>query len=406
MAKELQRPVRETVTPAVLQKVVWAGANLRSFPQAVDALQELAGIELSAKQVRRMTEQVGQDRLDERKRQVVEFKDKPLMERLESPAGVESPEVGVVMMDGGRYQRRDHFGEEDYDGSHWKEDKVGIVLRLHSDVSDCDPHPEFPAWLAHADVVAQIASLGAMDEEQASRSDEYSSSSEASASSGAWDQLSPGLLWREVIASSECGDDFGHHLEFAAWQNGLVAAPRMAFVADGASVNWTIHRQHFSQMTGILDLMHALSYAWKAAKSQEDPASYRRYARWIWQGEVSQVIEELESLHSRQEETSPDASVDDSIDRAITYFTNHQHLMDYPAYRKSGLPLTSSHIESTIKQINIRIKGSEKFFRHDTGETLLQLRADSISDSRPLNQFWPRWLSQQNGANTYRTQSA
>ncbi len=91
LAGSLQRPVRETVTPAVLQKVVWAGANLGSSPQAVEALRELSGIELSAKQVRRMTEQVGQDRHDERQQQVADFKDKPLMDRLESPADVESP---------------------------------------------------------------------------------------------------------------------------------------------------------------------------------------------------------------------------------------------------------------------------------------------------------------------------
>ena len=78
----------------------------------------------------------------------------------------------------------------------------------------------------------------------------------------------------------------------------------------------------------------------------------------------------------------------------------------YPKYRQQGLPLTSSHIESTIKLINIRMKGSEKFFRHDTGETLLQLRADSLCDSRPLDTFWPRWLKTQTGSNTYRKQSA
>jgi len=38
LAREIQRPVRETVTPAVLEKVVWAGANLNSFPQASAAL--------------------------------------------------------------------------------------------------------------------------------------------------------------------------------------------------------------------------------------------------------------------------------------------------------------------------------------------------------------------------------
>ena len=391
MAQELQRPVRETVTPAVLQKVVWAGANLGSFTQASDALQMLAGMNLSAKRVRRITEQVGQDRLEERVQQVAEFQAKPLMERLRSPAQMDSPALGVVMLDGGRYQRRDHFGEEDYEGSHWKEDKVGLVLHMQSKVHQSDPHPEFPEWLAHADVVAEMASLGAIDKETSplSHEDSLLLEDEGRPPSG-WDQLTPELLSREVIASSQCGDDFGHHLEQAAWQQGVVDAPRMAFVADGASVNWTIHQEHFSQLTGILDLMHALSYAWKAAKALEDTAAYERYATWIWQGEVQQVIDELKRRLSPpnaagEESTMAGSATEDPVQRAITYYTNHKHRMHYPKYRQAGLPLTSSHIESTIKLINIRLKGSEKFFRHDTGETLLQLRADSLCTANVWN---------------------
>lgn len=407
MAKKLQRPVRESVTPALLQRVVWAGANLGSFSQASHALQVLSGMDLSAKRVRRITQQIGQDRLEERVQQVAEFKHKPLMERLVSPPGVDSPALGVVMFDGGRYQRRDHFREEGYEGSHWKEDKVGIVLHMDSQVHDHDPHPEFPQWLAHADVVREIASLGALEQ---GKDEDVDGSPElfedvASSASG-WTGFTPELLSREVIASSQCGEDFGHHLEQVAWQRGVVDAPRTAFVADGAGVNWTIHKQHFSQMTGILDLMHALSYAWKAAKALEDTAAYGQYATWIWQGKVQQVIDELKGRFSPSDTAEEEATGEDAVQRAITYYSHHKHRMNYPEYRQQGLPLTSSHIESTIKLINIRMKGSEKFFRHDTGEVLLQLRADSLCESHPQENFWRRWLRNQTGSNTYRKQSA
>lgn len=402
--------MRETVTPAVLHRIVWAGANLGSFSQASDALDVLAGIDLSAKRIRRITEQVGQDRLDERRQQVARFQDQPLMQRITSPANANGVALGVVLLDGGRYQRRDHFGAADYAGSHWKEDKVGLVLHMDSVVHDRDPHPAFPEWLAHADVIAQIAALGMPDDKAQPRSAAVSEPLDAADGDGDpsadWDQLTPQLLSREVIASSDCGEEFGWHLEQAAWRCGVVDAPRMAFVADGASVNWTIHRQHFSQMTGILDLMHALSYAWKAAKALDDPAAYERYARAIWQGAVMLVIDEL-ARHLQTSGTASETSpADDPVQRALTYYTNHQHRMNYPKYRQQGLPLTSSHIESTIKLMNIRMKGSEKFFRHDTGETLLQLRADSLSDSQPLTMFWADWLQNQTGANTYRKQAA
>ncbi len=53
-----------------------------------------------------------------------------------------------------------------------------------------------------------------------------------------------------------------------------------------------------------------------------------------------------------------------------------------------GLPITSSHIESTIKQINRRVKGTEKFWSEGGAEALLQLAADYLSETNPLATFW------------------
>lgn len=76
--------------------------------------------------------------------------------------------------------------------------------------------------------------------------------------------------------------------------------------------------------------------------------------------------------------------------------------MNYPEYRRQRLPLTSSHIESAVKQISTRVKGTDNFWTTTAAEALLQLRADSLSDSRPLDRFWPRYLDQLAGANRYR----
>jgi hypothetical protein len=87
------------------------------------------------------------------------------------------------------------------------------------------------------------------------------------------------------------------------------------------------------------------------------------------------------------------------VDRAMTYYRNHSELMKYPEYRKQGLPLTSSHMESTVKMINARVKGSEKFWRKEHGESLLHLRAESLSDSKPLAAFWVNWRNGLTGVN-------
>ena len=62
--------------------------------------------------------------------------------------------------------------------------------------------------------------------------------------------------------------------------------------------------------------------------------------------------------------------------------------MKSPEYRTQGLPIFSSVMESTIKQINQRVKGSEKFWSDPGSESVLQLKADTLSSSAPLESFW------------------
>jgi hypothetical protein len=84
---------------------------------------------------------------------------------------------------------------------------------------------------------------------------------------------------------------------------------------------------------------------------------------------------------------------------AITYFENNASRMNYPRYRKEGLPLTSAYMESFVKEMNYRVKGTEKFWNDGpSAEAILQLRAAKLSDdqrlrshmrSRPGNPFRP-----------------
>ena len=75
------------------------------------------------------------------------------------------------------------------------------------------------------------------------------------------------------------------------------------------------------------------------------------------------------------------------VSEALTILQNQQSRMNYPNYRKQGLPITSSHIESTVKLLNHRVKGTEKFWSESAAEALLQLKADTLSDTAPLELF-------------------
>ena len=73
---------------------------------------------------------------------------------------------------------------------------------------------------------------------------------------------------------------------------------------------------------------------------------------------------------------------------ALRYLTNNAQRMQYEKYRRLGLPITTSSVESTIKQINYRVKASEKFWSTAGAETVLQLRADYLSETLPMDRFW------------------
>lgn len=402
---------RSTVTPMVLEMAVWAGSNLGSYGVAQEGLQHLARVEMSAKRIRGLTIMIGQLRVAEREEMVEWLRQMPIPQRQMGSRAARPPALAVICMDGGRYQRRDGFGQSPGDGlgcSHWRETKVGCLLSMESMEYADDPAPEFPQWLASRQMERVLAELCGQGMSGAGAEAVAEAVGEVRVGERQTGYEPPVVLSGEVLASGAEAEDFGWQLEARAWQLGFPAAARQAFVADGAAVTWAIQQRHFPQAVPIVDLLHALSYAWSAAVAVGKRRVYRQWAEWIWQGKVGEVIAVLADYQQQLGQPPPQAPPSDprqQVHRALTYYRNNQRRMDYPRYRREGLPLTSSHIESTVKLINHRVKGTEKFWEREAGEAVLQLRADWLSDSKPLDRFWHRLQAQQTGSNHYRTAS-
>jgi hypothetical protein len=223
----------------------------------------------------------------------------------------------------------------------------------------------------------------------------------------------PEVEGRRVVASRKSSDDFAPLLASAAWSMGLFQAQRQAFVADGAAENWSVYQRYFSRWTAVLDFMHALSYVYAAAMAGRTFAQgwpiYARWIGWVWAGRVDAVIAELTA---RQQDLGPASKEEKEgsprrvVQESLTYLSNHRDKMHYAEYRRHGLPLMSSHVESTIKQINYRVKGTEKFWSEAGAEALLQLRADYLSDDEPMESFWQRRQAAATGQRRYRRRTA
>jgi hypothetical protein len=59
---------------------------------------------------------------------------------------------------------------------------------------------------------------------------------------------------------------------------------------------------------------------------------------------------------------------------------NNGDKRDYPSYRRQGFPITRAPGESVIKQVNRRVKGSEKFWLRGGVEAVLQVRPAVVAD--------------------------
>jgi hypothetical protein len=373
--------------------MVYAGSHASSFQQASRDLKEEAELNVSEQRIMRASKRIGQERVAQRDAQTQAWTELSLPEQQASPQAHVS-QVACVEMDGGRLQIRNRKASEEERQQtrrtgFWREDKVGCLLSMASNVFVDDPCPQIPESLLDLGRIRQIS----REIKGFCVPDEEESASEEAASQPRTGK--PEVLVRSVVATREDIHAFGKELAAAAWQRGFAAAPRKAFVGDGQEANWSVWRRHFSHYTPILDFIHAVCYVFAAAVAgcplREGATTYRQWAQWMWSGEVQLVIAALRARQQElglPEENESDESPRSKVADALRYLENQKSRMDYDKYRRLGLPITSSHIESTIKQISHRVKGTEKFWSESGAEALLQLAADYLSETNPLATFW------------------
>jgi hypothetical protein len=340
--------------------------------------------------VQRWTKRVGNERVADLERQAEAYQALPLPEQQKSPTA-QVPQVACVMMDGGRIQirpRQDSVGEEERDSKgYWRESLIGCCLSMIGQEHALDPSPTIPKTFVDlarmSDLTREIKGFSGRPE-----TDEPAPEATPDDRAGR-----PEVLVKSVVATRAGQAAFGERLVAEAHRRGFHAARRKAFVADGAASNWSVHRRYFSHYTPVLDFTHAICYVWAAAMAgrtcQAAWRDYLRWAQWLWEGAVDQLIAAVAARADQLgrplngDETSPAAIVA----KTLGYLTNQRTRMNYAQYRRLGLPISSSHIESTIKQINRRVKGTEKFW--DQGaEPLLALAADHLSETAAYDQFW------------------
>jgi hypothetical protein len=200
---------------------------------------------------------------------------------------------------------------------------------------------------------------------------------------------------RTCVATMRDCQEFGKMAAAEAQRRNFHAALRRALLGDGSAWIWNQQAKWFRDWTPIVDFVHALTYLYVTATALATSVAERWqwYVEWltlVWQGRVGEVIAEMEARLQRlepipAEERLPPTDPREALRRTLTYLKNNESRMNYAEYRKQGLPVTSSMVESLIKEINYRVKGTEKFWDNPEGaEAILQVRAALLSDDDRL----------------------
>jgi hypothetical protein len=312
-----------------------------SFEKASWLLKSLAGVEVSAKRAQLITERVGAELERERREQTERY----LARQAPEPEGPPAALL-VITLDGGRVQTRQEDPE-----TRWKEDKAGVVY-------DATPAPE------RAGVKYEGPALGT----------------------------------RSVVATMECWDKLGDALSAVAGRRGYAKAAQRVCVADGAASNRSVRDRCFPDAPFILDWSHAVEHLTQTAQAAFGPGA--RADAWrdhqkdnLWEGRRRSLISAIARLSRQAGGPPPKAAENDPrriLANNLAYFKTNYEAINYPRFRQKGWPIGSGIIESTIKQLGKRVKGTEKSWNVRGVEQTLQVVAHIISEDGVWDDFWQR----------------
>jgi hypothetical protein len=323
-------------SPGLRRMMARAGSR-ESFKEAREDLRIYAGIELSAKDVERVAEHIGEQMerwQAEGRQRLLQSEDPAVSQEVIPVMYIEMDGTGVPMVKGELTGRR---GKQPDGTARTREAKLGCVF------TQIERNPK-----------------GRPIREDGSTS---------------------------FVGAIETAEQFGERIEAEAIRRGLPFAQKVVVLGDGAVWIRGITEHRFSQATQIIDLYHAREHVDTLCKlsfaPEEKKVLYHRIRWWtdLDEGNVEKIVEEATDLLPQESQTKSKAEGE------IRYLDENKERMRYADFRKRGLFVGSGVVEAGCKTIiGARLKQSGMEWSVRGANSIIALRCVMLSDR--LEDFW------------------
>jgi hypothetical protein len=189
------------------------------------------------------------------------------------------------------------------------------------------------------------------------------------------------------VGAIESAEDFGWRIDGEAMRRGLTQAQRVVVLGDGAEWVKNLAQMHFPEATFIIDLYHARQHVSELCKTlfamNEKKIGQQRIRWWtdLDDGKVEKII------HQAQQQLPQDAEAKKKSEAEIHYLEKNKEYMRYAEFRSQGFFIGSGVIEAGCKTlIGQRLKHSGMEWSVRGANAIISLRC--IIKSNRFEDYW------------------
>jgi len=329
-------------TPALARLMCLEGADETSYQKAENHLQETGGIQVSARQIQRLVQQVGAAAQTWQEREAQQ----PEPDTKAAPIMYLSGDGSGVPMRKEELEGR--AGKQPDGTAKTRMAYLGCVFTQHK--QDEKGHP-----VRDHDSTTYVSTFSSIEE-------------------------------------------FGPLLRQEAIRRGLALARQVVLLIDGANGLANMGRLCFSKAIQIVDFFHALEHAGKVLVallgSKEHPDYKTRLRHWAKQ----LLKDQVKKLIAQARQECAGRSSAEAVEKELGYFVNNVERMQYGTFRRQGFFIGSGVVEAGCKTvIGARCKQSGMFWGKPGAQNILALRC--IHTSRRLDEFWKERLNTHSARN-------